>query len=56
MGDFLTDSVYYYQNCRITPLNSYYGEGGILPDRYNIEISANILSSLSVFNAALKIY
>lgn len=47
MGDYLNDSIYYYQNCRITPLNQYYGESGILPDMYDIDISANILRTIN---------
>ncbi|MEP2670140.1 MAG: hypothetical protein ABJH04_14150 [Cyclobacteriaceae bacterium] len=47
MGDYLTDSIYYYQNCRVTPLNEYYGERNILPDMYDIEISANIMRTIN---------
>lgn len=46
MGDCLTDSIYYYKDCRITPLNKYYGQGNMLPDMYDIEISANILRTI----------
>jgi len=47
MGDYLTDSIYYYQDCRITPLNRYYGENNIPPDMYDIEISANIMRTIN---------
>lgn len=47
MGDYLTDSIYYYQSTRITPMNDYYGENNILPDMYDIEISANIMSTIN---------
>lgn len=47
MGDYLTDSIYYYQNCRITPLNHYYGKSNILPDMYDIEITANIIRTIN---------
>lgn len=47
MGDYLTDSIYYYKNCRITPLNQYYGESNILPDMYDIEITANIIRTIN---------
>ncbi len=47
MGDYLTDSIYYYQNCRITPLNLYFGEANTLPDMYDIEVSANILRTIN---------
>jgi hypothetical protein len=47
MGDYLTDSIHYYQNCRITPMNRYYGESNIPPDMYDIEISANILRTIN---------
>ncbi|MBZ0246343.1 MAG: hypothetical protein K8H85_10375 [Cyclobacteriaceae bacterium] len=44
MGDYLTDSIYYFTNTRITPLNEYYGESNILPDMYDIEISGHVIS------------
>jgi len=47
MGDYLTDSIYYFKNCRITPLNAYYGDGETLPDMYDIEISANIMRTIN---------
>jgi hypothetical protein len=47
MGDYLTDSIYYYTNCRVTPLNGYYGASNILPDMYDIEISANIIRTIN---------
>jgi hypothetical protein len=47
MGDYLTDSIYYFKNCRITPLNSSYGDSGLLPDMYDIEISANIMRTIN---------
>jgi hypothetical protein len=43
----LTDSIYYYTNCRVTPLNGYYGASNILPDMYDIEISANIIRTIN---------
>ncbi len=46
MGDYLTDSIYYYQSCRVTPLNTDYGEYNITPDLYDIEISANIIRTI----------
>jgi len=46
VGDHVTDSVYNYKNCRITPLNQRYGDNNILPDMYDIQISANILSTI----------
>ncbi len=46
VGDYVTDSIYDYKNCRITPLNEHYGEDYILPDMYDIQISANILSTI----------
>jgi hypothetical protein len=47
MGDYLTDSIYYFKNCRITPLNSYYGASRLVPDMYDIEISANIMRTIN---------
>jgi hypothetical protein len=47
MGDYLTDSIYYFKNCRITPLNSYYGDSETIPDMYDIEISANIMRTIN---------
>jgi hypothetical protein len=47
MGDYLTDSIYYYTNCRVTPLNRYYGESNIPPDMYDLEISANIIRTIN---------
>lgn len=47
MGDYLTDSIYYYTNCRVTPLNRYYGASNISPDMYDIEISANIIRTIN---------
>lgn len=47
MGDYLTDSIYYFQNCRITPMNRYYGENNIPPDMYDIEITANIMRTIN---------
>lgn len=47
MGDYLTDSIYNHQNCRVTPLNEYFGESNILPDMYDIEISANIMRTIN---------
>lgn len=47
MGDYLTDSIYYYRNCRITPLNPYYGEPHILPDMYDIEITGSIVRMIN---------
>ncbi|AYB34601.1 hypothetical protein [Chryseolinea soli] len=46
MGDYLTDSLYYYQQCRITPLNEYYGQENLLPDLYDTEVSANIIRTI----------
>lgn len=47
MGEYLTDEIYYFKNCRITPLNSYYGaDGDVLPDMYDIEITAHILRTI----------
>jgi hypothetical protein len=46
MGDYLTDSIYYYTNCRVTPLNRYYGQSNIPPDMYDLEISANIIRTI----------
>lgn len=47
MGDYLTEDIHYYQSCRITPLNSSYGQDNILPDMYDIEISLNILRTIN---------
>jgi hypothetical protein len=47
MGDYLTDSIYYFTNCRVTPLNESYGENNILPDMYDIEITANIIRTIN---------
>jgi hypothetical protein len=47
MGDYSTDSIYYYLNTRITPLNHYYGEDEVLPDMYDIEISAHIMRTIN---------
>lgn len=47
MGDYLTDSIYYYTSCRVTPLNSNYGESNIPPDMYDIELSAHILRTIN---------
>jgi hypothetical protein len=47
MGDYLTDSIYYFTNCRITPLNAYYGDSEAIPDMYDIEISANIMRTIN---------
>ncbi len=47
MGDYLTDSIYDYKNCRVTPLNRYYGATNIPPDMYDIEISANIIRAIN---------
>ena len=47
MGEYLTDSIYYYNNCRVTPLNRYYGSSNIPPDFYEIEISANIIRTIN---------
>lgn len=46
MGDYLTDSIYDYSRTRITPVNPYYGYGDILPDMYDLEISANIIHEI----------
>lgn len=46
MGDYLTDSLYYYGQSRITPLNDYYGQENILPDLYDTEVSANIIRTI----------
>lgn len=47
MGDYLTDSIYYYQSCRVTPLNPDYGQYNITPDMYDIDISANIIRTIN---------
>jgi hypothetical protein len=47
MGDYLTDNIYYFEDCRITPLNSSYGESERIPDMYDIEISANIMRTIN---------
>lgn len=36
-----------YTTCRITPLNKYYGEDNILPDMYDVQISATIISMIN---------
>ena len=46
IDDYVSDEIYNYQSSRITPLNEYYGEDEILPDMYDIQISANILSTI----------
>ncbi|MBT1696603.1 hypothetical protein KK083_06950 [Fulvivirgaceae bacterium PWU4] len=47
MGEYVTDEIYYFKNCRITPLNPYYGaEEDVLPDMYDIEITANIIRTI----------
>lgn len=46
LGDYLTDSLYYYKQCRITPLNEYYGQENLLPDLYDTEVSANIIRTI----------
>jgi hypothetical protein len=46
LGDYLSDSLYYYKNTRITPFNRYYDDDGILPDSYDTEISAQIVTAL----------
>lgn len=46
IGDYVTDSIYYYKNCRVTPLNPYYGANNILPDMYDIEITSNIIRTI----------
>jgi len=50
MGDYLTEEVYYFKNCRVTPLNADYGDDGALPDKYDIEISADIISTMGSRN------
>jgi len=45
MGDYLTDSIYYYTNNRITPINPYFGYEDVQPDMYDTEISAAIISA-----------
>lgn len=45
-GDYLKDSIYYFNQCRVTPMNSEYGYEDVLPDMYEVEISACIISAL----------
>lgn len=47
MGDYLTDSLYYFTSSRITPLNEHFGESNMLPDMYDIEISGHIVSMIN---------
>jgi hypothetical protein len=45
LGDYVTDSIYYYKDCHITPMDNYYGTGNT-PDTYDTEIAANIVYQL----------
>ncbi|MBI3220158.1 MAG: hypothetical protein HYZ44_11655 [Bacteroidetes bacterium] len=47
LGDYVTDSIYYYTNCRVTPLNEDFGKEEDLPDMYDIEISAHIIRAIN---------
>ncbi len=47
LGDYVTDSMYYYTNCRVTPLNVDFGKEEHLPDMYDIEISAHIIRAIN---------
>ncbi len=47
IGDYVTEEVYNHKNCRITPLNQYYGHEYLLPDMYDIQISASIISMIN---------
>lgn len=47
LGDYVTGEILDYKNCRITPLNDYYGEDYISPDMYDTQISANIISTIN---------
>lgn len=47
MGDYLTDSIYYFKNCRITPMNPDYGGEELLPDMFDTEISAVLVSQFN---------
>jgi CHASE2 domain-containing sensor protein len=46
LGDYFTDSAYYFDERRVTPMNRYYGYDHIEPDTYDTEISAIIVSQL----------
>jgi hypothetical protein len=47
LGSYVTEEIYDYQNCRITPMNEDFGEANIPPDMYDIQISANIISTIN---------
>ncbi len=46
IGDYITEEIYDYTSCRITPLNPYYGDD-TTPDMYDTQISANIIAAIN---------
>jgi CHASE2 domain-containing sensor protein len=47
LGDYVTEEMRDYRDCRITPMNEYFGDTNIPPDMYDTQISAIIISTIN---------
>lgn len=45
-GEYVTEDIFDFTNVRITPMNTYYGEEYLVPDMYDLQISALIVSMI----------
>lgn len=46
LGDHITEEIYNFESCRITPLNPYFSDISTSPDMYDLEIVAHVIATI----------